>query len=106
MHRLNQLHPRKHGNVYDLVPDAVGAQRIKPASSMRLRRRSREAGGFTRAVQLPLRFKPVDLGGPDRATSRQPEIICELFDRPDITSFFSTWVSPLKFNLSFTLPPS
>ena len=65
---------------------------IKPASSLRLRRRSREAGQFTRAVQLPLRFKPVDLGAPDWATSRQPEIVCELFDRPDITSFLRAWV--------------
>src|SRR3984957_7629487 len=58
---------------------------------MRLCRRSGEAGRFTGAVQLPLRFKPVDLEAPDWATLRQPEIVCELFDRPDITSFLRTW---------------
>src|SRR3984957_10320727 len=59
---------------------------------MRLCRRSGEAGRFTGTVQLPLCFKPVDLGAPDWPTSRQPEIVCELFDRPDITSFLRTWV--------------
>ena len=67
-------------------------QKLKPASSLRLRRRYREAGRFARTVQMPLRFKPVGLREPDRATSRQPEIVCEPFDRPDITSFLRTWV--------------
>ena len=42
--------------------------------------------------KLPHCIKPVDLGAPDWATSRQPQIVCELFDPPDITSFLRTWV--------------
>jgi hypothetical protein len=46
----------------------------------------------SRVRSTALRFKPVDLGAPDWDPSRQPEIVCELFDRPDITSFLRTWV--------------
>src|ERR1700722_13423770 len=72
---------------------------------MRLCRRSGEAGRFTGAVQLPLRFKPVDLGVPDWATSRQPEIECELFDCPDITSFLRTWVFVTQIRVIVHLVP-
>jgi hypothetical protein len=78
--------------------------RFRPALTASLRRQ--KLNGFFTAIVSPVwrgrtihgcRSTAAPLqtsrpGGTDWATSREPEIVCELFDRPDITSFLRTWV--------------
>jgi hypothetical protein len=42
--------------------------------------------------RVPFNCRPASTQSTSGAPSRQPEIVCELFDRPDITSFRRTWV--------------